>query len=158
MEWQCGVCKKNLHCGRAQCYRDKKYCWGCMEKIIEIDENMELYKIIETSWVKRAQMKERIDAKYRQDDMIVLSTPLSIQTELAGLEDEEAEELKEEPKELKEEAKELKEELKEEPKELKEEPKELKEEPKELKEEAADPWQNMITTPPDWLKVLLHLE
>jgi len=148
MEWQCGVCKKNLHCGRAQCYRDKKYCWGCMEKIIEIDENMELYKIIETSWVKRAQMKERIDAKYRQDDMIVLSTPLSIQTELAGLEDEEAEELKEEPKELKEEAKELKVEPKEEAKELKEE----------LKEEAADPWQNMITAPPDWLKVLLHLE
>ena len=142
MEWQCGVCKKNLHCGRAQCYRDKKYCWGCMEKIIEIDENMELYKIIETSWVKRAQMKERIDAKYRQDDMIVLSTPLSIQTELAGLE---AEEPEEEPNELKED---------EEPKELKEEPNELKE----LKEEDADPWQNMITAPPDWLKVLLHLE
>ena len=138
MEWQCGVCKKNLHCGRAQCYRDKKYCWGCMEKIIEIDENMELYKIIETSWVKRAQMKERIDAKYRQDDMIVLSTPLSIQTELAGLEAEEDEEDEED----------------EEPKELKEEPNELKE----LKEEDADPWQNMITAPPDWLKVLLHLE
>ncbi len=64
MEWECAICKRNLYKKNVICYRDKKYCTEkCLEDILVMDENMELYKIIQTNISKRQQMSERIKNK-----------------------------------------------------------------------------------------------
>ena len=64
-KWDCTICGKNLRHSPTQCYNDRKYCsLECIEKIIEQDENFELYKIIEPDTKKRHIMKNKIDAKY----------------------------------------------------------------------------------------------
>lgn len=65
-DWECGVCKKNLLEGPMQCYLGKKYCHGeCILKAFVIDENMDLYRVIEKNISKREMMQRRIDAKYK---------------------------------------------------------------------------------------------
>ena len=82
--WDCCVCGKNLKQTHAQCYNDRKYCPGeCIETIIERDENMELYRVIEKRYTKREEMLEKINAKYtkktsRITEPLVKSEPLNI--------------------------------------------------------------------------------
>jgi len=74
--WNCCVCDKDLKQTQAQCYNDRKYCPGkCIETIIEHDENMELYRVIEKRYEKREKMQEKINAKYIQNIIEPPKTP-----------------------------------------------------------------------------------
>ena len=65
--WDCTICGKDLKNSPTQCYNDRKYCsTDCIEKIIEYDENMELYKAIERNIQKHVSMQNKINVKYNQ--------------------------------------------------------------------------------------------
>ena len=65
-DWECAACKKDLKKRSVQCYLGKKYCHGaCTLEAFVIDENMELYIVIEKNPYKREMMLVMIDAKYK---------------------------------------------------------------------------------------------